>query len=467
MNTRLSQIAALQATPSAIRNICILAHVDHGKTTFSDCLLSSNGIISSKLAGTVRYLDSRPDEQERGITMKSSAITLFFQLLTSEGERKDFLVNLIDSPGHVDFSSEVSTASRLCDGGLVLVDAVEGVCTQTHTVLRQARMEKVKPILVINKIDRLITELKLSPLEAYQHLKKIIEQVNAILGVFEVEDLLGEATKRYEANKIQQDQSNYEDCDEIIESEHVYFSPAKGNVIFSSAIDGWAFRINQFARLYSKKLGMKESLLNKVLWGDYYLDKKAKRVVNQLGLKGRLLKPLFVQFVLENVWAVYESVLNQPDRTKLESIISKLSVKVEQRELSSKDSRSLLKTVMSQWLPLSSAVLLAVIQQIPSPCEAQANRMKILTNEATLNHSNEKQIGILKSMTNCDISSSSEVVIYVSKMFSINRNELPTVHKPHMTPEELKELRENIKAKSRNLEADRRYLLILILQSCR
>lgn len=125
-----SDLARLQQHPTNIRNICILAHVDHGKTTLSDSLLASNGIVSVKMAGKVRYLDSREDEQLRGITMKSSAISLYFCVRKQEQSMEEFLVNLIDSPGHVDFSSEISTASRLCDGALVLVDAVEGVCTQ-------------------------------------------------------------------------------------------------------------------------------------------------------------------------------------------------------------------------------------------------------------------------------------------------------------------------------------------------
>lgn len=162
---------------------------DHGKTSLTDALIATNGIISPKLAGKIRYLDSRPDEQLRGITMESSAISLYFSLLRRNApdvqpQQHEYLINLIDSPGHIDFSSEVSTASRLCDGAVVLVDAVEGVCSQTVTVLRQAWFEKLKPLLVINKMDRLITELKLSPGEAYTHLSQLIEQVNAVIGSF-------------------------------------------------------------------------------------------------------------------------------------------------------------------------------------------------------------------------------------------------------------------------------------------
>ena len=158
----------LQLDASCIRNICILAHVDHGKTSLSDSLLATNGIISQRMAGKVRYLDSREDEQLRGITMESSAISLYFKVMrlqqgSQEPEVHEHLINLIDSPGHIDFSSEVSTSSRLCDGAVVLVDVVEGVCSQTVNVLRQCWIDKLKPLLVINKIDRLITEWKLSP----------------------------------------------------------------------------------------------------------------------------------------------------------------------------------------------------------------------------------------------------------------------------------------------------------------
>jgi ribosome assembly protein 1 len=154
----------LQGIPSRLRNICILAHVDHGKTTLSDCLISSNNIISSKLAGTMRYLDSRDDEQQRQITMKASSIALIFgykelpKNKDDQPQEQQHLINLIDSPGHVDFSIEVSSAVMLSDGALILIDVVEGVSPQTQTVIKQAWDAKIKTCLVLNKMDRLIVD---------------------------------------------------------------------------------------------------------------------------------------------------------------------------------------------------------------------------------------------------------------------------------------------------------------------
>jgi ribosome assembly protein 1 len=269
---------------STTRNVCVIAHVDHGKTTFSDSLIASNGIISNRLAGTLRYMDSREDEQDRGITMKSSSISLSFQPSSTEPTTDDasapppIPVNLIDSPGHVDFGSEVSAAVRLSDCALVLVDAVEGVCVQTHAVLRQAWLERVTPMLVLNKIDRLIAELQLSPLEAWEHIKKIIQEVNAIGGhlfagaVLEADaagapsaaPLPGRDGQAQgdpgEATEVQ----SLEQLQEAVGSREMQFAPEKGNVLFASAIHGWAFDLRVFAQLFARKLGVREPLLQRV-----------------------------------------------------------------------------------------------------------------------------------------------------------------------------------------------------------
>ena len=365
----------LQHDTSCIRNICIVAHVDHGKTSLSDSLLASNGIISQRLAGNIRFLDSRPDEQFRGITMESSAISLYFRVLhKQEGKEEplvnEHLINLIDSPGHIDFSSEVSAASRLCDGAVVLVDVVEGVCSQTVTVLIQCWVEKLKPVLVLNKIDRLITELQLTPQEAYLHLNKVIEQVNSVIGSFfvgerQLDDYTWKEQLKFnkEATFTERDDSD------------LYFNPANNNVIFASAIDGWGFNIGQLAKFYEIKLGAKRENLQKVLWGDFYMDPKTKKILNKKGLKGRSLKPLFVTLILENIWKIYENiVIEGRNLDVIEKITKALNIKLLPRDLRSKDDKQLLRTIMGQWLPVSIAVLLTVIDKLPSPIESQQER---------------------------------------------------------------------------------------------
>lgn len=441
--------------------ICILAHVDHGKTSLTDALIATNGIISPKLAGKIRYLDSRPDEQLRGITMESSAISLFFSMLRrsspdSAPESKEYLINLIDSPGHIDFSSEVSTASRLCDGAVVLVDAVEGVCSQTVTVLRQSWIEKLKPLLVFNKIDRLITELKMTPNEAYIHLSKLLEQVNAVLGSFFQGERMEEdlnwrekmdervratAAKGADPGEINTDSGelHFEERDD----EDLYFAPEKNNVIFSSAIDGWAFTVRQFAVLYEKKLGIKRGLMQKVLWGSFYLDPKTKKILGAKHLKGRNLKPMFVQLVLEPIWTVYQATVggehDRGDPALLEKITKSLNLTIPPHIARTRDPRLLLTTVFSSWLPLSTALLVSVVESLPSPPSAQAARLPEMIEDSPGGAFVDEKVS--NAMVSFNAEKDAPVVAYVSKMVSIPESELPkNKRRGPLSPEEAREM---------------------------
>jgi len=166
----------LMDKPENIRNIAIAAHVDHGKTTLTDNLLAGAGMISQDTAGQQLAMDTEEDEQERGITIDAANVSM-----THEYEGKNHLINLIDTPGHVDFGGDVTRAMRAVDGALVVVDAVEGAMPQTETVLRQALREGVKPTLFINKVDRLISELQEGPQEMQERLLSVIRDVNELI----------------------------------------------------------------------------------------------------------------------------------------------------------------------------------------------------------------------------------------------------------------------------------------------
>ncbi len=210
-------VTELMDKPEFIRNIGTVAHIDHGKTTFSDNLLAGAGMISSELAGEQLFMDFDEEEQRRGITIDSATVSMVHHY-----EGQDYLINLIDTPGHVDFGGDVTRAMRAVDGAVVLVDAVEGPMPQTETVLRQALRENVTPILFINKVDRLINEIKLTPADMQMRLGLVIDKVNKIVKGLKPDD--------YERLKL---------------------DPAVGKVAFGSALNNWAISIP-----YMKKTGI-------------------------------------------------------------------------------------------------------------------------------------------------------------------------------------------------------------------
>jgi elongation factor 2 len=173
----MAEIQDLMKQQDKIRNIAIAAHIDHGKTTFSDNLLAGAGMLSEETAGKQRALDFHEDEASRGITIDSASVSMIHNV-----GGQDYLINLIDTPGHVDFGGDVTRAMRAVDGCVVLSCAVEGVMPQTETVLRQALKELVKPVLFINKVDRLIKEVKLTPEDMQAKFIKIIDHVNKLIG---------------------------------------------------------------------------------------------------------------------------------------------------------------------------------------------------------------------------------------------------------------------------------------------
>ena len=172
-------ILRIIGTKEQIRNFGVIAHVDHGKTTMSDSLLAASGIISPSVAGQALALDSMKLEQNRQMTIRGANVTLFY-----EDEGKEYVINMIDTPGHIDFTGRVTRALRAIDGVVVVSDSVEGIMTQTETVTRQALEERVRPVLYINKIDRLVKELRLDPPAMQKWLSNIIAEFNRLVDIY-------------------------------------------------------------------------------------------------------------------------------------------------------------------------------------------------------------------------------------------------------------------------------------------
>lgn len=375
-----------------IRNMSVIAHVDHGKSTLTDSLVCKAGIIADSRAGDARFTDTRKDEQERCITIKSTAISLYnkmseedVQLVkavqpvasTPDGSlERGFLINLIDSPGHVDFSSEVTAALRVTDGALIVVDCVSGVCVQTETVLRQAIAERIKPILFMNKMDMALTTLSLDCEEMYLKFQRVIENVNVIIAQFSESDgPMGD----------------------------IFVSPVDGTVGFGSGLQSWAFTLRTFTKMYSSKFNVKPESLMKRLWGDSFFNPKTKKwsKTKQSADDERG----FNQFVLTPIYTVFDTIMKKTKQEQMD-LLTKLNVKLDEEEWSLPDKQRL-KFVMHRWLPAGDSLLEMICVHLPSPVASQAYRMEMLYEGP---HDDEAAIAV----KNCD--PNGPLMMYVSKM---------------------------------------------------
>ena len=448
MEKAVERLSGLQSRPENIRNICVLAHVDHGKTTLSDGLIAHNGFISQKLAGKLRFMDFLEDEQRRGITMKSAAISLLYTPKIAPGENAEaqpepLLINLIDSPGHVDFCSEVSTAARLSDGGLVVVDVVEGICVQTHAVLRQAWEERLRVCLVFNKLDRLVIEMGYSPVEAYERMRNLLHEINGVMSAFVSEKFISQASAllgtsadagAHEAGDVasaSETAADEELTDALLtDADHSddAFSVERGNVAFACAADGWAFRVDLFAEMYASKLGCSAKALKKGLWGDWYYHPKSKRIIGKKASGGKL-KPLFVQLVLDPIWKLYHAAEAEkhgypPEGKNLTEMATGLKVEVAEKDLKSTDRKYALNCILKAWLPLSPTILEMVAHCLPSPVGSSAHRVFRLMPAPTLKEALSPQDAAAlsasrKAVASCATSPGATTAAFVSKMLAV------------------------------------------------
>jgi len=462
------EIRVMMDKPHNIRNMSVIAHVDHGKSTLTDSLIGAAGIIAEAKAGDARFMDTREDEQARTITIKATAVSLFFsfkeelireqvlvQLRGSEAERKlaaeeagrpvekkkvvlvaepdaeednaaesaaagdaaaeeapkevaevaprpaegeprkvvlglsssrvddegvvvhDFLINLIDSPGHVDFSSEVTAALRVTDGALVVVDCIEGVCVQTETVLRQAIAERIKPVLWVNKLDRIFLELHMDPEDAYQNFCRAIESANVIIATYK---------------------------DELMGALEVY--PEEGTVGFGAGLHGWGFTLDRFARLYGAKMGVPREKMMQKLWGENFWDGKAKKFSSsQRDADGKKNRRGFCQFIMDPIDQLITAIMGEK-KDVYTKMLEKLNVTIP-KDAKDLITKPLLKRVMQTWLPAADALLGMICNFLPSPAVAQRYRVENL-------YSGPMDDEAARGIRNCD--RDAPLMMYVSKM---------------------------------------------------
>jgi len=343
-----------------IRNMSVIAHVDHGKTTLTDSLLNKAGIISDRDTGTKCGTDIEKQEQERGITINSTGVSLHYTLPDSklpEGcNGNDFLINLIDSPGHVDFNCEVTAALRVTDGALVVVDVEEGARVQTETVLRQALVERIVPVLMLNKVDRFIFEKEYDAVDCYHQFKKVIESINVIISTYQNDKLLGD----------------------------LQFSPDLGNVAFGSGYYAWGFTLSTVADFWAKKTKIPKKKILKRMW-------KSEKS--------------FVKYVMGPIINL-KTLADKNEYNKIFKFCENIGVKMtkEDRELQGK---KLVNCVLRKWYPASDALLEMIVEKLPSPDTAQKYRTEFL-------YSGPKDDEISESMRKCD--PGGPLMVYISKM---------------------------------------------------
>ena len=382
VNFTVDELRAMMDVQPNIRNMSVIAHVDHGKTTMTDNLVASAGIIASAKSGSAQYTDTRKDEQERGITIKSTAISMYFEAapdvdLPKDSKGRGFLINLIDSPGHVDFSSEVTAALRITDGALVVVDTVEGVCVQTETVLRQAISERIKPALVVNKVDRVLLELQLGAEEIYENFVRAIESVNVVVATYK-DDLLGD----------------------------VQVDPTKGSVAFGSALHGWFFTLGKFAKMYAQKFKVDPAKMMERLWGDNYFDAKAKKwKKNPNADDGSVLQRAFVQFIMDPIVRLTRAVMDE-DKPTIDKMLTSLKISLNPDEQALVPKQKL-KCILKKWLPATETLMEMMVVHLPSPNVAQKYRVENL-------YTGPQDDEVAKSIAACN--PNGPLLLYVSKM---------------------------------------------------
>ncbi|KAK5992486.1 Elongation factor Tu GTP-binding domain-containing protein 2 [Cladobotryum mycophilum] len=367
--------------PEQIRNVALAGHLHHGKTAFMDMLVLETHNITDRLERRVgkkrdealRYTDIHMLERERGISIKAAPMSLV--LHGTKG--KSHLFNLLDTPGHVNFVDEVAASFRLADGVCLVVDVVEGVQVNTEQIIKHAVLEDIPLTLIINKMDRLILELKLPPKDAYFKLKHVIEEVNTVI--------TNTVPAKAASKRI---------------------SPEKGNVLFACTDMGWCFTLPSFAKMYTDTFGdINTTEFAKRLWGDVYYNPK-KRNFTRKPAEERSTRS-FVHFVLEPIYKIFTHSISDSTE-QLKPVLASLGIELKPSQYKL-DAKDILKLVCEQFFGPSTGFVDMVVQHIPSPAAAAEHLLERY-------YTGPLDSKVASSMKACD--QDGPLVVHVTKLFN-------------------------------------------------
>lgn len=367
--------------PEHIRNVALAGHLHHGKTSFMDMLVMETHDIAEKLdkrSGRkrdekLRYTDVHTLERERGISIKSAPMSLVLR----DGKGKSHLVNVVDTPGHVNFVDEVAATFRLVDGVCLVVDIVEGVQVNAEQIIKHAALEDIPLTIIINKMDRLILELKLPPKDAYFKLKHVIEEVNTVIAKT---DPLKAAAKRV--------------------------SPEKGNVLFACTDLGWCFTLPSFAKMYTDIYGdINADEFARRLWGDVYYNPR-KRSFTRKPVEERASRS-FVHFILEPIYKLFTHSISD-SAEELRPVLASLGIQLKPAQYKM-DAKDILKAVCAQFFGPSTGFVDMISRHIPSPAESNQRLLE-------RHYSGPLDTKVATSMKTCD--QDGPLVIHITKLFN-------------------------------------------------
>lgn len=369
-------LLGLASNPALVRNVAIVGHLQHGKTVFMDMLVEQTHDLSTfdhESERHLRYTDTRIDEQERKISIKGVPMSLVLE----DSNAKSYLCNIMDTPGHVNFSDEMTAALRLADGAVLVVDAADGVMVNTERAIRHAIQERLPIVLVINKVDRLITELKLPPTDAYFKLRHTLESIN---------DLISSSSTTAGGIPL--------------------VDPAAGNVCFAGASAGWSFTLQSFAKLYAKLHGIQfdSSKFASCLWGDMYYHPDTRTFKKKPPMGGG--ERSFVQFILEPLYKIYSQVIGE-HRKSVETTLSELGVTLSNAAYKL-NVRPLLRLACSSVFGSATGFTDMLVQHIPSAKDSAARKIDHI-------YTGPKDSSIFESMQDCD--PSGPLMVNVTKLY--------------------------------------------------